>query len=59
MKKTYEVDIEKVKENILLELGRYTSTKEGYSRDLFEHNIKQILEQGYKNIPTDFKQIND
>lgn len=50
-KQIYEVDIKEVKENILLELGRYMSTKTGYSRKLFESNILEILEQGYKTVP--------
>lgn len=52
--KIYEIDIEKVKDNILLEVGRYVSCNGGYSRELLEHNIKEILEQGYKELPSSF-----
>ncbi|WP_154668784.1 hypothetical protein [Niameybacter massiliensis] len=55
MKKTYEVDVDQVKENIILEIGRYVSCNGGYSRELLDHNLKQILEKGYKEVPTDYK----
>lgn len=55
MEKTYEVDIDQVKENIILEIGRYVSCNGGYGRELLDHNLKQILEKGYKEVPTDYK----
>lgn len=55
MKKTYDIDVNQVKENIIAEVNRYISNTHGYPRELFDYNIKQILEEGFKEIPTDFK----